>query len=153
MAFFEVEVETPTEADLDACYGSKYLSATEVGDRKIRTRIARVRKQALQQQGDGTRTKFVLSLANIDKELVLNATNKTSLVDGLGRNPANWIGAEVGIFTEPTIMAGKATRGLRLRVLNRPSEPAQASKPAPKPDTPWPDQADDPGPDFIEAAE
>jgi hypothetical protein len=110
--------DTPTEADLDACYGSKYLSATEVGDRKIRTRIARVRKQALPQQGGGTKTKFILSFTTIDKELVLNVTNTNVLVDALGRNPADWISAEVGLFTEPTNMAGKPTRGLRLRVLN-----------------------------------
>ena len=153
MSDFEEYLDTPTEADLDACYGSKYLSATEVGDRKIRTKIARIRKQALQQQGGGTRTKFILSFGTLDKELVLNTTNKTVLVDGLGRNPADWIGAEIGLFTEPTVMAGKATKGLRLRVLNKPSGTASAAKPAPKPDTPWPDQADDPGPDFVEAAE
>ena len=149
----DFEDDTPTEADLDACYGSKYLSATEVGDRKIRTKIARIRKQALQQQGGGTRTKFILSFGTLDKELVLNTTNKTILVDALGRNPADWIGAEIGLFTEPTVMAGKATKGLRLRVLNKPSGTASAPKPALKPDAPWPDQADDPGPDFVEAAE
>jgi hypothetical protein len=147
----DFEDDTPTEADLDAYYGSKYLPATEVGDRKIRTKIARIRKQALQQQGGGTRTKFILSFSTLDKELVLNATNKNALVDALGRNPADWIGAEVGLFTEATSMAGKPTRGLRLRVLNK---PAPVSKPAPKPDTPlWPVEAGDPGPEFIDAAE
>lgn len=81
------DFDTPTEAtspgDLDACYGSKYLSATEVGDRKIRTRIARIRKEALQQQGGGTRTKFILSFSTLDKELVLNSTNINALVDVL----------------------------------------------------------------------
>jgi hypothetical protein len=153
MSNFEQYLETPTEADVDACYGSKYLSATEIGDRKIRTRIERIRKQALQQQGGGTRTKFIMSFGTLDKELVLNATNKNALVDGLGRNPADWIGAEIGLFTEPTVMAGKPTRCLRLRVLNKPSGTAPAAKLAPKPDAPWPDQADDPGPDFEEAAE
>ena len=147
----DFEDDTPTEADLDACYGSKYLSATEVGDRKIRTKIARIRKQALQQQGGGTRTKFILSFSTLDKELVLNTTNKNALVDALGRNPADWVGAEVGLFTQPTNMAGKPTRGLRLRVLNK---PAPVSKPTPKPDAPpWPEEADDPGPKFVDAAE
>jgi hypothetical protein len=145
--------ETPTEEDLEDCYGSKFLTATGVGDRKIRTKIARIRKQALQQQGGGTKTKFILSFSTVDKEMVLNVTNKIVLVDVLGRSPADWIGAEIGLFTEPTVMAGKATRGLRLRVLNKPSGTAQAAKPAPKPDVLWPDQADDPGPDFVEAAE
>jgi hypothetical protein len=154
---FRDDLNTPTEADLDACYGSKYLSATEVGDRKIKTRIARVRKEALQQQGGATRNKFVLGCATLDKEIVLNSTNKNALVEDLGRNPADWIGAEVGIYTEPTTYAGKPTRGLRLRVLNRPVI-APKSKPAPQPAgtelaTPWPDQPGDPGADFVEAAE
>jgi hypothetical protein len=150
---FEDYHDTPTEADLDACYGSKFLSATETGDQKIRTKIARVRKQALQQQGGGTRIKFILSFTTVDKEMVLNVTNTNALVDALGRNPSDWIGAEVGIFTAPTTMAGKTTRGLRLRVLNKPTGTASTSKPAPKPNAPWPDHADDPGPEFIDAAE
>jgi hypothetical protein len=153
MTDFDDYLDTPTEADLDACYGSKYLSATEVGDRKIRTKIERIRKQALPQQGGGTRLKFILSFSTLDKELVLNATNKNVLVDRLGRNPADWIGAEVGLFTEPTVMAGKPTKGLRLRVLNKPSGTAPTSKQVPKPDLPWPDEAGDPGPDRIDAAE
>jgi hypothetical protein len=153
MTEFNDYLDTPTEEDLDACYGSKYLSATEVGDRKIRTKIARIRKEALPQQGGGTKTKFVMSFTTVDKEMVLNATNKTILVDALGRTPANWVGAEVGLLTEPTNMAGKPTRGLRLRVLNKPSDIAAAPKRAPKPDAPWPDEAGDPGPDFIDSAE
>jgi hypothetical protein len=145
--------DTPTEADLEACYGSKYLSAAEIGDRKIRTKIARVRKQALQQQGGGTRIKFILSFPNIDKEMVLNVTNKNILVEALGRDPAKWRHADVGVFTVPTAMGGKATRGLRLRVLYTPATAAPPSGPAPKPDAPWPDEADDPGPEFVEAAE
>ena len=153
MIDFDDHSETPTEADLDACYGSKFLTATELGNRKIRTKIARIRKQTLQQQGGGTRTKFIVSFTAVDKEMVLNVTNKIVLVDTLGRNPNDWIGAQVGLFTEPTVMAGKATKGLRLRVLNKPSGTAPASKPVPKPDLPWPDETGDPGPEFIDAAE
>jgi hypothetical protein len=143
--------ETPTEEDLDACYGSKFLTATELGERKIRTKLERIRKQALQQQGGGTKTKFILSFTSVDKEMVLNVTNKNVLVDALGRNPTDWINAEVGLFTEPTVMGGKATRGLRLRVLNKPSRPAPRTPPTP--DKPWPDEAGDPGSDFSDAAE
>jgi hypothetical protein len=156
---------TPTEADLDACYGSKFLSATDLGDRKIRTKIGRVRMEELKQQDGRTRKKFIIGFTTIDKEVVLNVTNKTALVDALGRTPADWIGAEIGLLTEPTMMAGKPTRGLRVRVLNKPSTaPAPkalpplkvASTPAASADE-WPEQPGDPGPsldDFInEAAE
>jgi hypothetical protein len=155
------DTEIPSEEDLELCYGSKYLSGTEHGDRKTRTKIARVRKQALQQQGGGTKTKFILAFTSVDKEMVLNTTNKNALVDELGKRPADWIGAEVGIYTEPTKYGGKPTRGLRLRVFNKPAAtPAPKSippQPAPKPaateEAPWPDQPDDPGADFIDAAE
>jgi hypothetical protein len=153
MSNFDPDDQTPNEEDLEACYGSQFLTATGLGDRKIRTKIARIRKKALQQQGGGTKTKFILSFTTFDKEMVLNVTNKIVLVDSLGRNPADWVGAEVGLFTEPTVMAGKATRGLRLRVLNKPTGPAPAPKPVPKPDAPWSNEAGDPGPDFIDAAE
>jgi hypothetical protein len=163
---FDNDLLTPTEADLDSCYGSTFLSATDLGDRKLRTKIGRVRMEELKQQDGKTRKKFILGLTNLDKEVVLNVTNKTTLVDALGKTPANWIGAEVGLLTEPTMMAGKPTRGLRLRVLNNPitaSAPKAAA--APKPVAPlklapttatteppqWLDQPDDPGPsDFTD---
>ncbi len=166
MSEFDNDLLPPTEADLDACYGSKFLSATELGDRKLRTKIGRVRMEELKQQDGKTRKKFILGFTNLDKELVLNVTNKTALVDALGRTPANWIGAEIGLLTEPCIMAGKPTRGLRVRVLNKPigastSKPAPALKLAPAATAaaeppPWMDQPDDPGPsdftDFGDAA-
>ena len=161
MSEFDNDLLTPTEADLDACYGSKFLSATELGNRKLRTKIGRVRMEELKQQDGKTRKKFILGFTNLDKEVVLNATNKTALVDALGRIPADWIGAEIGLLTEPCMMAGKPTRGLRVRVLNKPigtsaPKPVPPLKLAPAAATtdeppPWLDQPDDPGPsDFAD---
>jgi hypothetical protein len=159
MSSFNDSNDTPTEADVDACYGSKYLSSPEVGSRRIKTKIDSVRKEPLQQQGGGTKTKIILGLANLDKEMVLNTTNINALVDALGKDPSGWIGAEVGIYTEATMYGGKPTRGLRLRVLNKPAAtptpkppPRPAAMPATTEEAPWPDQPDDPGPDFIDAA-
>jgi hypothetical protein len=160
MTNFVDDPETPTEADVDDCYGSKYLSATEVGNRRIRTKIARVRKEPLPQQGGGTKTKFILAFSTLDKEMVLNSTNINTLIDALGKPPSGWKGAEVGIYTEPTKYGGKPTRGLRLTVLNKPATappPKASAQPAPElaaaEETQWPNQPDDPGPDFIDAAE
>ena len=49
-AFVEDDLSTPTEADLDDCYGSKYLSAADLGDKKIRTRLGQIRKETMRQQ-------------------------------------------------------------------------------------------------------
>ena len=161
---FNDNLDTPTEADLDQLYGSKYLSATDLGDKKIRTRISKIRKEMMQQQGGKPeRAKFVLYLATLEKPMVLNATNKNVLVEKLGKNPAAWIGADVGILAENTTFAGKPVKGLRLRVLSPPKAATKAvpapKKPKPSPNPAWveeappPDQEGDPGPEFVDAAE
>jgi hypothetical protein len=124
------DLDTPTEKDLDDLYGSKYLGATDLGDKKIRTRIAKVRKETLQQQGKEPRAKFVIYFTSLDKAMVLNATNKNVLVEALGRDPTKWSNAEVGLYTELTQFAGKPVKGLRIKVL---SAPKAATKPAATP--------------------
>jgi hypothetical protein len=153
------DLETPTEADLDSCYGSKYLGAVDIGDKKIRTRIGKVRKETMQQQGGKPeRAKFVIYFTTIDKPMVLNATNKNALVDKLGKVPASWVGTDIGLYTENTQFGGKPVKGLRLRVLGpaktttaaaAPNKPAKSAKSAKSIE----DTLDDPVPEFEEAAE
>jgi hypothetical protein len=146
--FTEFDAETPTEQDLDSCYGSKFLSAADVGDRKIKTKILRVRKEEMRTDDDKKRSRFVLFLDAFDKAMVLNATNKDALVDKLGRNPAGWTGATIGLFVDPNVMfQGKRTKGLRLRVLLPPARPATTAKPtppAPPSEESWAEESPDP---------
>jgi hypothetical protein len=37
----EDDLLTPTESDLDSCYGSRFYSAADLGDKKIRTKVAK----------------------------------------------------------------------------------------------------------------
>src|SRR6516225_2132565 len=146
---FNDDLNTPTEADLDDCYGSKYLSASDLGDKKIRTRIGKIRKEMMRQQSGAERSKFVVYFTTLDKPMVLNATNKNVLVDALGKVPTNWVGADIGLYTENTQFAGKPVKGLRLRVLGpakteaAPVKSAKAAKPMSLEET-----LDDPVPEF-----
>ena len=118
-----------------------------------------MRKEELRGNDDKKRMRFVLFFTTLDKPMVVNATNKDALVTALGKTPANWIGASVGIYVDPNVIyAGKRTKGLRLRVLG----PMVTAKPAPKPapvEPPaaaaneWPEEKGDPGfdPDFNDA--
>lgn len=119
---YEDDLSTPTEAELNECYGSKYLSAADLGDKKIRTRIAKVRKEAMRQQSGSERSRFVLYFTTLDKPMVLNATNKNALTDKLGTVPADWINTEIGLYIESTTFAGKPVKGLRLKVLSGPKK-------------------------------
>jgi hypothetical protein len=162
--FSDYDLDTPTEADLDLAYGSKYLGTVDLGNRKIRARIQKVRKQELNDKDGRKRMKFILLFDALDKPLVLNSTNKDALVDRLGRVPGKWEGASVGLFVDPNVsFAGKRTGGVRLRVLE-PVKTAKAAKPAaakPAPANEFPEEAGDPGfepdpndsADFDEAAE
>lgn len=147
---FNEDINTPSEADMASMYGSKYLSVADIGDRKIRAKIVKVGKEEQRQQNGSTRKKAILFFANLDKGLVLNAVNKAELDEKLGRSPAAWINAEIGLFAAATTFGGKAIQGLRLRVIYKPgSAAAPAPKPAPQPtaaeEAPWPEESGDPG--------
>jgi hypothetical protein len=140
--FVDQDLDTPTEADLDQAYGSKFLSAADVGNRKIRAKIEKVRKEELRGPDGAKRMKFVLHLGGVSKPLVLNSTNASALIGGLGRNPASWIGALIGLYVDHGVMyAGKRVAGLRLRVLG----PISAARPTTPAMPPEPPPYDDPG--------
>jgi len=157
----------PSESELQKAYGSKYLSATDLGNRKIKAKIARVTLEDLRQQDGSTKKKAVLALEGQDKMLVLNAGNYVILKDGLGPNASKWIGRTIGLKSVPRTMGGKPTRGIEVVILGEAFTAKGPSglklKPAPKPEpkteeTPWPKEDGDPGfgsdpDDFRDAAE
>jgi hypothetical protein len=149
--FTEHDLETPTEHDLDEAYGSRFLGVVDIGDKKIRTKILKVRKEEVKDRDTNRMKKrFVAFFEGIDKPLVLNVTNKNVLVDALGKAPANWLNASVGILVDPSVGFGnKKTGGVRLRVLGPAIMPKSATKPAENPAAKsTPPTADDGDPGF-----
>jgi hypothetical protein len=145
------DLDTATEADVDACYGSKYLSAADLGDRKIKSRIAKVHKEPMQKEGKPDRPKLVAYFSSLDKGLVLNATNKNTIVTALGKNPGDWKGAEIGLYTALTQFGGKTVPGVRVKVLSAPkaaAKPAPVAKPTAKPAPKPAPEADSEDPSF-----
>jgi hypothetical protein len=56
------------------------------------------------------------------------------LVDRLGKAPAGWLNASVGILVDPNVgFGGKKTGGVRLQMLGPAITPKPATKPATKP--------------------
>jgi hypothetical protein len=138
--FVETDLDTPTEAELDAAYGSKYLGVSDIGTQKIKTTITKVKMEDIKDRDTGrTKKRGIVWFAGVEKPLILNTTNRLKLKTALGA-PAEWKGATVGIFIDPTVgFGGKLTGGVRLRVLLPPSKPQPAPAPAE-----WKD-AGDPG--------
>ena len=155
--FTENDLDTPTEADLDQAYGSRFLGVVDIGpNKKVRTKLLKVRMEPVKDRETGkARKRPLVYFENIEKPLVLNTTNKNILVAALGKSPAGWLNASVGILVDPNVsFGGKIVGGVRLRVLLPPAAAAKpAAKPAPKTKPPaaaaaeWPDEKGDPGPD------
>jgi hypothetical protein len=165
--FTDHDLDTPTEADLNTAYGSQYLGTADIGDRKIRVRIAKVRKAELTGQDGRKRTRFLVYFDSLDKALVLNSTNKNFMVDKFGRVPAKWEGALAGIYVDRDVaFGGKRVGGIRLTVVPGPAKTAKPAKTKPtakQSANEWPEESGDPGfspdpdlnddPNFDQAAE
>ena len=152
--FPETDLDTPTEQDIDEAYGSQFLGVVDIRDKKIRTKIVKVRMEGVKDRDSGkTKKKPVVFFEKIDKGLVLNFTNKEALIAAFGKAPAGWLGGTVGIMVDPNVMfAGQRKGGVRLRALLPPAPAKPAAKPAKaKPTTKaaseWPEEQGDPGAD------
>ena len=154
--FTEHDPATPTEHDLDETFGSQFLNVADVGDKKIRTKILRVRKEEVEDRKSGKlKPKIVVFFENLDKGLILNATNKDILIEAYGKKPAGWLRADIGIYVDPNVMFGGVKKGgVRLKSILPPAPAAKAVPATPTPaanppaaaTTAWPEQTGDPGP-------
>jgi hypothetical protein len=105
--------------DFDDLYGSKYLSAADLGGRQKRVQIADVSVEELRQKDGSTKRKYVLAFGGGGKKLVLNKTTATQLVQAFGkpRDPKDarkkWGNQVVDLYVEPTAFGD----GVRLRAL------------------------------------
>jgi hypothetical protein len=143
-----------TEEELEKLYGTRFLSAADIGDRKVKAKVLGIHAEEMHQQNGTMRKKAVLSLEGFDKQLVVNVVNKAILVDGLGKNPQKWVGRLIGLKTVPRNFGGKSMRGIEVVILAEPFtarggsglKPKPAPKPAPKTHGDFPaDDLDDPG--------
>jgi hypothetical protein len=109
-----------TADDLEEFLSPKFLSASAVGNRRLRRTSAGVKKLGLRSdKGSGTEWKPVMRFSDSSELLPLNKTNVRTLKAALG-DPTAWAGAVVEIFTDPTIMYdGKPA--LRVKVIRAPT--------------------------------
>ena len=58
---------------------------------------------------------YALKFQKADKQLVLNATNRKTLVELFGTNVKNWASKKIVLFTVKTKFAGKDVNGIRVK--------------------------------------
>jgi hypothetical protein len=113
--------------EFDDLYGSKYLSATDLKGRRRRLKIDKVEPAELREKTGDTKWRWILYFEGEEKALVLNKTNATEIAKVFGKNPDDWVGQFVELFSVPTSFG----EGVRVRPLRK---PATVADPDPDPD-------------------
>lgn len=119
---------------------SKFLKQSDVGKGLLVT-VATCKKYNVAQEGAEDEHKWCLVFAELDKPLVLNATNIQLCERIFGSDDTDhWTGKKLVLYVDPNVSyAGKLTGGIRVRA---PKTAAVAPPPAPV----EPDFGDDPVP-------
>ena len=91
-------------------FPSKWLTAAEIEGKVYRLVIS---AYGVENYDDGT--KMTINFQGAQKGMVLNATNRSTLVWLFGDEADAWIGKEIELFTEPVTFKGKISAGLKLR--------------------------------------
>lgn len=122
--------------------GSKYLKKEDV-QQPVLVTISHTDEQLVSDGDGGKEKKWCLHFNELDKPLILNATNLQLCALACGSEETEeWAGKQVVLYADPNIsMGGKLVGGLRLRA----RKAATAAKPAPKPEPAarFDDMADD----------
>jgi hypothetical protein len=100
-------------------YGSKFLSASDLGNREVAATISDVTTDILTDRQTGqSRTRVILGFTGKAKKLVVNKTNANALKKGCGTEDFNaWVGAKVVLYTADTSMG----EGVRIRMAPKPA--------------------------------
>ena len=131
-------------------FPSKWLAAAEIEGKVYRLVIS---AYGVENYDDGS--KMTINFQGAQKGMVLNATNRSTLVWLFGDEADAWIGKEIELFTEPVTFKGKVSAGLKVRGINSvQAQPASAMQsplgtpgvqPAPVPAQPGASQGMGPG--------
>lgn len=112
--------------NINDAFPTKYLSSNDV---KAPT-LAHITSCGMEDVGGGER-KAILFCQELQKGLILNVTNKNTLVSLYGEETNNWTGKPVVIWAADVEYKGEMTKGLRLRAPK--TAPQETSGPAPMP--------------------
>jgi hypothetical protein len=97
--------------NIEALFPSNCIKASDLGNKPTLVKIAGVEAE---QMRDGE-TRAVVYFADLPKGLILNVTNKNTLVDLYGGDTDRWAGKSIQMVTATTDYAGRVVDCVRLR--------------------------------------
>jgi len=110
---------------------SKFIKQSDVENPVLWT-VTGCERHNVAKEGADPELKWCLTFAEIDKPLVLNATNIQLCERAMGSDDTDhWVGKKLVLYVDPNVSyGGKVTGGVRVRA---PKKPAAAPAPAPAP--------------------
>jgi hypothetical protein len=107
------ETEMP---NINEMVSSKYLKQADVPDPVIVT-VQGVKQVNMAKEGDAPEHKWAIKFVEMDKPMVLNATNIHVAAKVFGSdNTDEWKGKEIVLYTDPSVsFGGQVVGGLRFR--------------------------------------
>lgn len=111
-------------ASFSDMYGSRYVSAEDLGGREPTVTISKAYQEMLtDRQNNQTKPRIIIMFKDKTKGLVLNKTNAKTLALGTQTEDWNqWVGTRVVLYTVPTQMGD----GVRLRIAQLPAKKTPA---------------------------
>ncbi len=116
-------------------FPSKWLAAADLDEQDRTFTVADVTEELIG-QGEEQDLKWVVHFREVDKGLVLNKTNATTITSALGDDTDEWIGRRVVLYPTEVSFSGKMVSAIRVKekatkAANKVAPKAQPGKPAP----------------------
>jgi hypothetical protein len=97
---------------------SPWLASEDLLGLEVEVQIEKVFRHQDVEFDQGRKEKVIYSIAFVGKkkQLVLNSTNRKTLVGKFGANVKDWTGKKVVLFVDPNVkMMGKTVNGIRIK--------------------------------------
>lgn len=120
---------------MDQLNPSKYIKGSDVTPPVVAT-IANVTIETMENRDGETQKKGVVYWVGTLRPMPLNVTNTKTLVAAFGDNSDWWIGKQIEIYFDPSLVSfGEVKGGIRFRLPN--GSPATAPRPTAAPGMVW----------------
>ena len=103
-----------TTISISKLFDNRFLKSDDIGDTNLVCTIDRVELEVLG-YGESRDEKAVVYFKEIDKVLVLNKTNATSISRMYGDDTAEWKNKKIALYTKEVDYRGETFLGIRVR--------------------------------------
>lgn len=124
---YDLELIQVNDMHISKMSNSKFIKKDDV-ETPVLVTISKIEQQNVAMDNEPPDMKWTMYFSDYEKPLVLNQTNITLASLALNSEDTDgWIGKNIVLFNDPTIMyAGKVTGGVRIRA-PKPSAPVAAN--------------------------